>query len=174
MFINFIFIRCLQHPKVKKHILHCINLEKFRISFSFLPVSEKGGTLLEFFRLWLLRLYRFYRFYRIMRELKKFKMLYPLGSEPRHLWHPWFSYPACHTSVNSPFCWKSQLFRSLCTDTLLIIGLRYFFWIYRAWLHKNPKGLDFQQIRGSMHDLKVKGVRCACVHFPVRVTFWYF
>ena len=67
--------------------------------------------------------------------------------------------------ANSPICWKSQPFRSLCIRALLILGL---FGINRAWLHKDLKGWDFQQIGissgNSMQDMKVRG---AWVHFPV-------
>ena len=69
--------------------------------------------------------FKFYscRFYRITRKLKKIKMLPPLGSEPKHLWHVWRSSPACYPSPNSLFA-GSQPFRSFrCSHALLILGI---------------------------------------------------
>ena len=96
-----------------------------------------------------IRFYRFCRFYRIMRELKKSKILPPLGREPRH-WHLWLSSPACYPSAISPVCWKSQLFRSLCSHAVLMqsccIDPKKFLSprINWAWLHKDLKGWDVQ------------------------------
>ena len=90
---------------------------------------------------------RFCRFYRTMRELKISKMLLPLWSEPRHLWHFWLSSPVCYPLANFPVCCKSQF---LCSEYVVLMsscsidfGLRLFL-INRAWIHQELQG--FQDI----------------------------
>ena len=79
------------------------------------------------------------------RENKKnsTKMLPALASEPRTS-----DFTALHATIwaDPPICWQSQPFRSLCSHALLIPKYFLFAKINRAWIYKDLKVCDFQQI----------------------------
>ena len=91
------------------------------------------------------RFYWFCRIYRIMREQKNsVEKCFP--QEELNPGTSDFQVLHATISANSLICWKSKSFRSLCSHALLILGLKFFFRINRAWLQKDLKGWDFQQM----------------------------
>ena len=106
------FTTIVLFPPPPPYLLHKVCIACFFLFIFFVLIIWQSS-----FSVIGLRIYRFYRFYRIMRVLKKSKLLPPLGSEPRHLW---LSSPVRYPWPILPVCWKSQLFRSLCSLTLSI------------------------------------------------------
>ena len=94
-------------------------------------------------------------------------MLPPLGSEPRTS-----DFTALHATIwaNSPICWKSQTFRSLCSHSLLNLGLRN---IFESTQHENSIVLfsktKLNQARHECTHLLRIGYALSAVTWPLRL-----